>query len=250
MLAQNFHYGTVTEAINDFKKQGYSIDFNLDENCFVCDGNDKYYLEDFEISALYRYEGNSDPGDVALVCALESKSGLKGILVSGYGISADSTTQKMLEHLNYQKTIMMKFKRKAISKWNGSLKEGKGSITTESLILNDTPYSYKTRFEKEIGINPEELIGAAHSSCFTMQLSHLLGEAGFTPTHLETEATVTFENSSITQVHLELSGEVEGIAKKKFEEIALIAKKTCPVSKLLNAKITLSANLIGTFVKV
>lgn len=143
----------------------------------------------------------------------------------------------------------MKFTRTAIAKWKGSLKEGKGNITTESLVLKESHYSYRTRFEKETGTNPEELIGAAHSSCFTMQLSHLLGEAGYTPNKLETEATVIFEDGSITQVHLELSGDVDGIDKKKFDEIALKAKKTCPVSKLLNAKITLSTNLISTFAK-
>lgn len=143
----------------------------------------------------------------------------------------------------------MKFTRKAITKWEGSLKEGKGNITTESSVLNGSQYSYKTRFEKEFGTNPEELIGAAHSSCFTMQLSYLLGEAGFIPKNLETEAEVTFEDGNITQVHLKVNGEVERIDKKKFEELAIKAKNTCPVSKLLKAKIILSANLIGTFVK-
>ena len=138
----------------------------------------------------------------------------------------------------------MKFTRKATANWAGSGKEGKGTLTTQSNILKDSQYSFKTRFEDGIGTNPEELIAAAHSGCFTMKLSFMLGEAGFTPTSLETEAKVTFEDGSITNIHLELSGKVEGIDENKFQEIALGAKEQCPISKLLNTTITLSAKLI------
>lgn len=138
----------------------------------------------------------------------------------------------------------MKFSRKANANWKGSGKDGKGTLTTQSSILNKAQYSYKTRFENGIGTNPEELVAAAHSGCFTMQLSFLLGEAGFTPTNLETEAEVTFEDGNITTVHLELSGQVEGIDEKKFQETALKAKEICPISKLLNTTITLSVSLV------
>lgn len=137
----------------------------------------------------------------------------------------------------------MKFTRKATAKWQGSGKEGKGTVTTQSTILNETQYSYKSRFENGIGTNPEELVGAALSGCFTMQLSFLLGDAGFTPDKLETEAKVTFEDGAIPAIHLELNGELDGISKEKFQEVAKKAKETCPVSKLLNATITLTANL-------
>lgn len=137
----------------------------------------------------------------------------------------------------------MKFTRKANANWKGSGKDGKGTLTTESSILNESQYSFKTRFEDGVGTNPEELIAAALSGCFTMQLSFLLGEAGFTPSNLETEAKVTFEDGSITSIHLELKGQVEGIDKNKFQEVALKAKEACPISKLLNTTITLSATL-------
>lgn len=103
MEARNFHYGTVSEAINNFKKKGYTVDFNLDENCFVCFGNNKYNLDEFEIVEIYRYEGDSDPGDEATVYAIESKSGVKGILLTGYGISISPRNEKMLKELKYRK---------------------------------------------------------------------------------------------------------------------------------------------------
>ena len=137
----------------------------------------------------------------------------------------------------------MKFTRKAQANWKGSGKDGKGTLTTQSSVLNESQYSFSTRFENGIGTNPEELIGAAHSGCFTMQLSFLLGEAGFTPGNLDTEAKVTFEDGSITNIHLALSGQVNGIDEKQFQEIAQKAKEICPVSKLLNATITLSVTL-------
>ncbi len=137
----------------------------------------------------------------------------------------------------------MKFTRKANANWKGSGKEGKGTLTTESTILNASQYSFKTRFENGKGTNPEELVAAAHSGCFTMQLSFLLGEAGFTPTNLDTEAKLTFEDGNITNIHLELIGDVEGMEEKQFQEVATKAKEICPISKLLKTTITLSATL-------
>lgn len=133
----------------------------------------------------------------------------------------------------------MKFNRKASAQWKGSGKEGKGTLTTDSGVLNKSQYSFKTRFEDGIGTNPEELIGAAHAGCFTMQLSFLLGEEGFTPTSLDTEAKITFEDGSITLITLDLKGDVPGIDESKFKSIAQKAKEVCPISKLLNTKIEL-----------
>ncbi len=139
----------------------------------------------------------------------------------------------------------MKFTRKANANWKGSGKDGKGTLTTDSNVLNKSQYSYKTRFEDEPGTNPEELIAAAHSGCFTMQLSFLLTEAGFIPKNLDTDAKVTLEDGSVTSSHLELTAQVEGIEEKRFQEIATKAKEICPISKLLNTKITLTAKLVS-----
>lgn len=137
----------------------------------------------------------------------------------------------------------MKFTRKASAYWQGTGKDGNGTVTTQSTVLDQTPYSYKTRFEDGVGTNPEELIGAAHAGCFTMQLSFLLSEKGYEPTSLETEAKVTFEDGSITAVQLDLTGNVPGISESDFKEIAEKAKEICPISKLLNTTIGLSAVL-------
>ena len=132
----------------------------------------------------------------------------------------------------------MKFSRKASANWKGSGKDGKGTLSTESTILKDTQYSFKSRFEDGKGTNPEELVGAAHAGCFTMQLSFLLGEAGFTPTNLDTAAKVNFEDGSIPQISLSLSGTVPGIKLEKAKEI-------CPISKLLKTNIVLDVSLQG-----
>lgn len=137
----------------------------------------------------------------------------------------------------------MKFTRKASANWKGTGMEGKGTVSTASTVLNDTQYSFKSRFEDGVGTNPEELLGAAHSGCFTMQLSFLLSEAGYTPKDLTTTAKVTFQDGAIVQVDLDLVGEVPGIGKTEFEEVANKAKEICPVSKLLNTKITLNSSL-------
>ena len=130
-------------------------------------------------------------------------------------------------------------KRKASALWKGTLKEGKGTISTESGVLSNTQYSFATRFADGKGTNPEELIAAAHAGCFTMALSLILGEAKLTAEHLETTAEVTFEKVAdgfaITAVHLILKGKVPGADQAKFEGLAGKAKAGCPVSKLLNA---------------
>ncbi len=137
----------------------------------------------------------------------------------------------------------MKFTRKASANWKGPGKDGQGTITTESKVLDKSQYSYKTRFENGKGTNPEELIAAAHSGCFTMQLSFLLEQANHSPNNLETEARVTFEDGNITLIELEVTGEVEGIDDDEFRKIAEKAKNICPVSKVLNASISLNATL-------
>ena len=139
-------------------------------------------------------------------------------------------------------------KRKASALWKGTLKDGKGTISTESGVLSDTQYSFATRFADGKGTNPEELIAAAHAGCFTMAMSLILGEAKLTAEHLETTAEVTLEKVAdgfaITAVHLTLKAKVPGADQVKFEELAGKAKAGCPVSKLLNAKITLDATLV------
>lgn len=138
-------------------------------------------------------------------------------------------------------------KKTASAHWQGDLKHGKGTISTESGALKENPYGFNTRFEDAPGTNPEELIGAAHAGCFSMAFSMLLGEENFTPDSIDTKATVTLEKLSdgfaITAVHLEMQARIPGIDQAKFEEIANKAKMGCPVSKLLNADITLDSTL-------
>jgi lipoyl-dependent peroxiredoxin len=135
-------------------------------------------------------------------------------------------------------------KRTATAVWNGSGKDGKGQLTTQSTTLNNTQYSYKSRFEEGVGTNPEELIAAAHAGCFTMKLSFVLGAAGFTPESLETTSTVSLDDGTITSSKLVLKAKVPGITPEKFKEAAEDAKVNCPVSKLLKTEITLDAQLV------
>lgn len=139
--------------------------------------------------------------------------------------------------------------RKASAVWNGSLKEGKGTISTDSGVLSKTPYSFSTRFENGVGTNPEELIAAAHAGCFTMALSAQLGNAGITPESLETTAAVTLEKLeagfTITKVHLDVTARIPGVDKAAFEKAAADAKAGCPISRLLKAEITMTARLSG-----
>jgi len=138
-------------------------------------------------------------------------------------------------------------KRSASATWLGDLKQGKGSLTTQSGVLNETAYSFTTRFESGVGTNPEELIAAAHAGCFTMALSAFFCRDGSTTEKLSTQATLSLEqvqgNWTITCVHLDTTARVPGIGPEKFAEIAADAKANCPVSRVLNAKVTLDARL-------
>ena len=139
--------------------------------------------------------------------------------------------------------------RKASAVWKGSLKEGKGTISSESGVLSSTPYSFSTRFENAKGTNPEELIAAAHAGCFTMALSAQLGTAGITPESLETTASLTLDKLdagwSITKIHLDVAARIPGVDKAAFDKAAENAKAGCPVSRLLKAEITMTARLVG-----
>ena len=138
-------------------------------------------------------------------------------------------------------------KQKASAQWQGSLKEGSGILSTGSGALVDKPYSFKTRFEGEQGTNPEELIGAAHAGCFSMAFSMILGMAGFTPEKIATSAKISLEAKdggfAITASHLDVTATIPGIDDATFQELAAKAKAGCPVSKVLNAEITMDARL-------
>jgi osmotically inducible protein OsmC len=138
--------------------------------------------------------------------------------------------------------------RKAKALWHGTGRDGTGSLTTDSGVLEATPYSFKTRFESEKGTNPEELIAAAHAGCFTMALAFQLQAAGFTPTELATEAAVTLEKDGagfrISQSVLTLRAKVPNLTEEDFARMAGEAEKNCPVSKVLNATITMDAKLV------
>lgn len=137
--------------------------------------------------------------------------------------------------------------RSATAMWRGSLKEGKGTLTTASGTLSSTPYSFVSRFEQGAGTNPEELIAAAHAGCFSMALSAQLGGAGLTPESIETLCAITLEKLeggfAITKSHLKVIAKIPGASREAFEKLANAAKAGCPVSKLLNAQITMEATL-------
>lgn len=133
--------------------------------------------------------------------------------------------------------------RHATAVWNGSGKEGNGNLSTQSTTLKDTQYSFNSRFAEGVGTNPEELIAAAHAGCFTMKLSFVLGEAGFTPERLETKCDITLDNGAITKSHLTVTGSVPGITEEKWQEAVKNAEQNCPVSKLLKAEISSEATL-------
>ncbi|MEO5675853.1 MAG: OsmC family protein [Chitinophagales bacterium] len=134
-------------------------------------------------------------------------------------------------------------KRSATAVWNGSGKEGAGTLSTQSGVLSNSKYSSDSRFEQGIGTNPEELIAAAHAGCFTMKLTFVLGEAGFTPDSIETSAGVELDKGALTNSHLVVKAKVPGITPEKFNECAEDAKANCPVSKALNMNITMEAQL-------
>jgi osmotically inducible protein OsmC len=137
--------------------------------------------------------------------------------------------------------------RKASAVWTGGLKDGKGSVSSTSGVLSNTPYSFTTRFENTPGTNPEELIAAAHAACFSMALSAQLGGANLTPESINTSATLTMEKLeagwTITAVHLDVTAKVPGASAEAFDTATQNAKKSCPVSKVLNATITMDAKL-------
>ena len=143
----------------------------------------------------------------------------------------------------------MSIKKTASAHWAGDLKTGIGSISTETGVLRDAPYGFKARFEGGKGTNPEELIGAAHAGCFSMALSMILGDAGLKADSIDTKAEVTLDQVeggfAITTVHLILKAKIPGATQQQFDELTKKAKEGCPVSKVLNAKITLDATLVS-----
>ncbi|MGH9370150.1 MAG: OsmC family protein [Vicinamibacterales bacterium] len=138
-------------------------------------------------------------------------------------------------------------KRSASAVWKGGLQDGKGTISSDSGVLSNTPYGFKTRFENEKGTNPEELVAAAHAACFSMALSLFLGQAGMTAESIDTKATVTLDQVeggfAVTSSHLQTTVRIPNADKAAFEKAAETAKSGCPISKLLNAKITMEARL-------
>src|SRR5690606_26263570 len=138
-------------------------------------------------------------------------------------------------------------KKSASAHWEGDLKQGKGTISTQSGALRDNPYGFNTRFEDQPGTNPEELVAAAHAGCFSMAFSLMLGEEGSTPDSIDTKATAALEKTdegfTVTRLELEMDARIPEISQKQFEEIANKAKAGCPISRLLNADITLKARL-------
>src|SRR5215203_7167586 len=147
-----------------------------------------------------------------------------------------------------RKGVLITMNRKASAVWNGDLKQGKGTISTESGALKETQYSFSTRFENGVGTNPEELIAAAHAGCFSMALSAELGKAGMNPSRIATTATVTMEKTeagfTVTKINLETEASVPGADPAAFAKVAEAAKAGCPISRLLKAEITLNAKLV------
>lgn len=143
----------------------------------------------------------------------------------------------------------MKMVRRGSAVWRGGLKDGKGAVSTQSGALKDYPYGFAARFEDKPGTTPEELLAAAHAGCFTMALSLMLGEAGFTAEQMDTSAKVTLEQVeggfAITTIHLTLKAKIPGIDQANFEKLTSMAKTGCPVSKLFKAEITLDASLVS-----
>ena len=134
--------------------------------------------------------------------------------------------------------------RKASARWNGTGKEGKGTLSTQSGVLKETKYSFVTRFGDEPGTNPEELIAAAHAGCFSMKLSFNLTGAGLPPEEITTEAALSFEDGVVKKIHLTVNARVPGATNEQFQAQALDAKENCPISKLLNTEISMTAALL------
>lgn len=134
-------------------------------------------------------------------------------------------------------------KRNATAVWNGTGKEGKGTLSTQSTVLDKTQYSYSSRFESGVGTNPEELVAAAHAGCFTMKLTFLVGAAGFTPDEIQTRCEITLTDGTITESHLAVTAKIPGISKEQFDTAVKDAKENCLISKLYNTNITYEAVL-------
>ncbi len=139
-------------------------------------------------------------------------------------------------------------KRSSTAVWHGSGKFGKGHITSQSNAVNNAHYAWNTRYENEKGANPEELLAAAHASCFTMKLSFLISDAGYQIEMLETTSTVTLEGSDLTESHLSVKGKVTDMKKQTFEQLAEKSKNECPVSKALKLKVTLETDLVDELI--
>lgn len=135
-------------------------------------------------------------------------------------------------------------KRNATAVWNGSLKEGSGKLTTQSKTLENTQYSFKSRFEDGVGTNPEELVAAAHAGCFTMQLSAFISEAGFEIESITTQCAINLVTGTIIGSHLTVNAKISGIFESVFQELVTKAEKNCPISKLFNTEITTTATLL------
>ncbi|PZX58105.1 OsmC family protein [Algoriphagus chordae] len=133
--------------------------------------------------------------------------------------------------------------RKATAIWQGTGKDGKGTLTTPSTVLDKTQYSFGSRFESGVGTNPEELIAAAHSGCFAMKLSFNLQEAGYTAKELDVTANITFEEGTLSKSHLVLKAKVDGISEEKFAELVKDAEENCPISRVLDLEITVESTL-------
>lgn len=139
----------------------------------------------------------------------------------------------------------MLIKRSASAHWTGNVKEGKGSLTTQSGVLSNTQYGFQSRFADGIGTNPEELIGAAHAGCFSMKLSANITAENITPESIDTKATVIFQDGAITEVQLDTKVKAAGLSQEKFNDLVANAEKECPISKLLKAKISVTSSLIA-----
>lgn len=135
-------------------------------------------------------------------------------------------------------------KRNATAVWKGSIKEGNGTISSQSTVLNNAQYSFKTRFEDGVGTNPEELVAAAHSGCFSMQLSAFITEAGFEIESIQTKCAINFVEGTIIGSHLTVEAKVSGLSNEVFQELVTKAEKQCPISRLLNTEITSTATLL------
>lgn len=135
-------------------------------------------------------------------------------------------------------------KRNATAVWNGSVTTGTGKISTQSTTLNNAQYSFKTRFEDGVGTNPEELVAAAHSGCFSMQLSAFIGDAGFEAESIQTKCDINFVDGTIIGSHLTVEAKIPGLSNDVFQELVTKAEKQCPISRLLHTEITSTATLL------